>query len=55
MAEYEPVYKCTEGCGKSFKEATLKRHIKICKKVFQSKRKKFDSFKKRKEGMDLDD
>jgi len=32
-----------EGCGRKFKEAALERHAKICKKVFQEKRKAFDS------------
>lgn len=38
----EQLYKCSEGCGRSFKEEALERHEKICKKVFQTKRKKFN-------------
>eukprot|EP01016_Furgasonia_blochmanni_P006810 TRINITY_DN12730_c0_g2_i2.p1 TRINITY_DN12730_c0_g2~~TRINITY_DN12730_c0_g2_i2.p1 ORF type:complete len:486 (+),score=88.40 TRINITY_DN12730_c0_g2_i2:75-1460(+) len=33
---------CPEGCGRSFKEESLAKHVKVCKKVFQTKRKKFD-------------
>ena len=45
--ENEQVYPCTEGCGRSFKQDTLEKHARICKKVFQSKRKKFDVSKQR--------
>jgi hypothetical protein len=45
--ENEMVYPCTEGCGRSFKQDTLEKHARICKKVFQSKRKKFDVSKQR--------
>lgn len=38
---------CPEGCGRTFKEEALEKHMKICKKVFQSKRKKFDITKQR--------
>ncbi|CAD8104537.1 unnamed protein product [Paramecium primaurelia] len=34
---------CPEGCGRRFKENALDKHIKVCKKVFQSKRKEFNS------------
>mmetsp|Transcript_117582 Transcript_117582/g.332646 ORF Transcript_117582/g.332646 Transcript_117582/m.332646 type:complete len:327 (+) Transcript_117582:230-1210(+) len=37
-----PLVQC-EDCGRSFAEAALERHQKICKKVFMQKRKKFDS------------
>merc|ERR1712129_686348 len=30
------------GCGRKFIRSALERHAKICKKVFQSKRKKFN-------------
>merc|ERR1712154_377891 len=30
------------GCGRKFIQSALERHAKICKKVFQSKRKKFN-------------
>lgn len=32
---------CPEGCGRKFKPETLQKHIKICQKVFQGKRKPF--------------
>ena len=35
------------GCGRKFKPDSLQKHKKICKKVFQSKRKKFDMKNKR--------
>lgn len=34
---------CPEGCGRSFNEVALSKHVKVCKKVFQQKRKVFDS------------
>jgi hypothetical protein len=34
-------------CGRNFREEALVKHAKICKKVFKSKRKKFDTKKKR--------
>lgn len=34
---------CPEGCGRKFNEEALEKHVKICKKVFQTKRKEFDS------------
>jgi hypothetical protein len=33
---------CSEGCGRKFVEASLVKHEKICRKIFLSKRKKFD-------------
>lgn len=38
----EATYPCPD-CGRSFAQAALEKHIKICKKVFQDKRKAFDS------------
>jgi len=35
------------GCGRKFREEALQKHAKACKKVFQSKRKAFDTKKKR--------
>merc|ERR1719327_1147395 len=32
-----------QGCGRKFKPEALERHAKICKQVFQQKRKAFDS------------
>lgn len=37
-----PLVPCPD-CGRSFAENRLEKHMKICKKVFQQKRKKFDS------------
>ena len=34
---------CPEGCGRSFVGHALERHIKVCKAVFQAKRKEFNS------------
>ena len=42
----EPTYPCPD-CGRRFVQAVYDRHIKICKKVFQSKRKAFDIKKQR--------
>lgn len=42
----EPTYPCPD-CGRSFVQSVLDKHVKVCKKVFQSKRKEFDSQKKR--------
>ena len=42
----EPTYPCPD-CGRRFVQAVYNRHIKICKKVFQSKRKAFDTKKQR--------
>eukprot|EP00981_Chlorochromonas_danica_P000746 scaffold167_cov168-Ochromonas_danica.AAC.13 len=38
-------------CGRRFLPSSLARHIRICQKVFQKKRKVFDSAKKRVEGI----
>lgn len=46
-AEMEQVQPCPEGCGRSFGTKALEKHIKVCKKVFQTKRKAFDTKKKR--------
>lgn len=42
----EALTPCKE-CGRSFREEALIKHIRICKKVFKTKRKKFDTKKKR--------
>jgi len=42
----EDLYPCKD-CGRTFREEVIKKHEKICKKVFKSKRKKFDTKKKR--------
>ena len=36
-AEFERLYDCPEGCGRSFKRDALEKHIKVCKSVFQKK------------------
>lgn len=41
------LYECYEGCGRMFSKEALKHHEKICKKIFQSKRKVFNSQLKR--------
>ena len=46
-AEFEPVFKCNKGCGKSFKKSSLKKHEKICEKIFLSKRTPYNISKKR--------
>ena len=34
---------CSEGCGRKFNENALEKHEKICRKVFQQKRKVFNA------------
>jgi len=36
----EKLYECTEGCGRKFNTKALEKHVKVCKKVFQSKPQK---------------
>jgi len=43
----EQLFECPEGCGRSFRKEALERHIKVCKKVFQTKRKEFEIQEKR--------
>jgi hypothetical protein len=38
---------CSQGCGRKFGLSALHKHEKICRSVFQNKRKKFDSTSKR--------
>ncbi|KAL4507993.1 hypothetical protein ABPG72_021366 [Tetrahymena utriculariae] len=38
---------CPEGCGRRFAPEALEKHAKICKRVFQQKRKTFDIKKQR--------
>jgi len=45
------IVKCTMGCGRKFNVNAIKKHMKICKKVFQAKRKVFDSGKARTQGL----
>jgi len=42
----EQLYPCKD-CGRTFREEVIKKHEKICKKVFKQKRKQFDTKKKR--------
>lgn len=35
-AEFEKLYQCPEGCGRSFKRVALEKHVKVCKTVFQA-------------------
>lgn len=39
--------KCPRGCGRKFREEIVHKHAKICKKVFQNKRKVFDTAQQR--------
>merc|ERR1711939_468134 len=47
IVQGEDLIECPEGCGRKFREDALEKHAAICKKVFQSKRKEFDTNKKR--------
>jgi zinc-finger of a C2HC-type len=38
-AEFEKLYECPEGCGRSFKRNALEKHMKVCRTVFQNKKK----------------
>lgn len=39
----EKLVECPKGCGRMFNEEAIVKHEKVCKKVFQSKRKAFNS------------
>lgn len=41
------LYPCPEKCGRKFSKENLVKHKKVCKKVFQTKRKTFDASKQR--------
>lgn len=45
------LFECGAGCGRKFKAETLEKHEKICKKVFQTKRKQFDDTAMRLDGV----
>ena len=47
--EYDPseLIECRMGCGRKFNPDSISKHEKNCKKVFQKKRKEFDSQKHR--------
>lgn len=36
-AEFERLFDCPEGCGRSFKREALEKHMKVCKTVFKKK------------------
>jgi hypothetical protein len=38
---------CRQGCGRKFNPDSVSKHEKICKKVFQNKRKEFNAQEKR--------
>lgn len=38
-AEFEKLYECPEGCGRSFRRNALEKHMKVCRTVFQNKKK----------------
>lgn len=38
---------CPEGCGRRFSTEAIDKHSMVCRKVFQQKRKKFDTKKQR--------
>lgn len=47
---------CPEGCGRRFAAISLKKHVKICRSVFQRRRDEFNSsfYRKSKESKDLE-
>lgn len=47
IVQGEDQIECNEGCGRKFREDALEKHQKVCKKIFQSKRKEFDTKKHR--------
>ena len=48
-----PQEECPD-CGRKFNQNAFEKHVKICKKVFMQKRKKFDSTKQRLQGDGVD-
>ena len=38
---------CSAGCGRKFNPDSIEKHEKVCKKVFQSKRKEFNTMAQR--------
>ena len=48
-ADVDPnLIECPEGCGRRFNQEALEKHVKVCKKVFLTKRKQYDSSAARK-------
>jgi hypothetical protein len=45
VPEYDEndLQECPAGCGRKFNPVALQKHAKLCKKVFQTKRKTFES------------
>lgn len=41
------MFKCNQGCQRTFNQESIQKHQEICKKVFLQKRKEFDAFKQR--------
>ena len=41
-------------CGRSFNSSSFAKHAKVCRDVFMSKRKQYDSSKHRKEGTEME-
>lgn len=37
------LYECSKGCGRQFNSNVIAKHEKICEKVFQQKRKVFNT------------
>ena len=42
-AEFEKLYQCPEGCGRSFRRVALEKHMKVCKTVFQKEQESKDA------------
>ena len=47
IVQDEDLIECPEGCGRKFRIDALEKHKNACKKVFQTKRKEFDTKKHR--------
>ena len=49
IKQYDPstFVMCRQGCGRKFNPDSISKHQKVCKKVFQNKRKQFNAQQKR--------
>ena len=49
IKEYDPseLVECRMGCGRSFNPDSISKHENVCKKVFQKKRKEFNTQEQR--------
>jgi len=47
IVENESVIECPEGCGRTFAKDALEKHVVACRKIFLTKRKEFETTKKR--------